>query len=350
MKRIGFLYEKIADEENIRRAIHNAAKGKRKRRFVRKVLEDEDWYVAEIARQLREKSFRPGRNRQKTVTDHSSGKIREITVPPFYPDQIVHWAVMQVVEPVLQRGMYRYSCGSVRGRGGVEAFRYCRNMLKQKKCRYILKMDIRHFFPSVDHDKLLEKLGGVIKDKDTMVLLEMIIRSGGPGLPIGYYTSQALSNFYLQSADHFIKQGLCVPYYVRYVDDMVLAGQNKRELKKAGKRLMEWLRQNLGLEVKETWQLWKKGERPLDFVGYRFYNGFIRLRKRTFLRLMRTVRRVRKHGLNGPRSRRLLSLLAWCKRINFRRVYIEQIRPVIRKRTARRYLSLEAQRHLLMAA
>jgi len=346
MKRVGYLYEKICDPDNVRRAIFHACQHKHNRGYVRHILADPERYTAQISAMLREHRFVPGENRTRIIRDTSCGKEREITVPRFYPDQIVHWAVIQVLEPVLSKGMYRYSCGSVPGRGGKAAKWYVEKALRKKNTRYVLKLDVRKFFPSVRHDKLKELLARKIKDRDVLELLGAIIDNGGPGLPIGYYTSQWLSNFYLPEIDHYIKEKLKVPYYVRYVDDMVLMGPNKRKLRRAMQALAEFMTaEGYGLTIKGNWQLWRVHSRPLDFVGYRYFRGYTLLREKLLYRLTRTVRRIAALGLNIGRARRFLSRLGWGKRINFGRYYCQHIKPTISKGAARAYVSRWERRY-----
>lgn len=339
MKRIGNLYEKVCDIDNIRLAIRNASKGKRSRKYVARILEHEEQYAQRISEMLKSGEYCPKPNRVKTIYDTSSCKERKITVPAFYPDQIVQWAVIQVLQPILSRGMYRYSCGSVPKRGGLAAKKYVERTLKKKDARYILKLDVKKFFPSVPHDKLKALLAKKIKDEKILDLLGKIIDNGGEGLPIGYYTSQWLSNFYLQEADHYIKECLGVKYYVRYVDDMVLFGANKRKLHRALRSLQELLA-GYGLCVKENWQLWKADTRPLDFVGYRFTRQRTSLRKRIFFRLNAVVRKIKARGLNIRRAMRFTSLIGWCKRVPFKGYYMAHIRPLVRKKRAKLYIAI----------
>lgn len=346
MKRKGFLYEQIYDKENILRAIQNASKGKRDRRFVQRILNNADAYAQKISEMLREECFTPSESRQRVIHDGASGKERLISVPRFYPDQIVHWAVIQVIQPILSKGMYRYCCGSVPKRGGLDAKKYVERVLRKRDARYVLKLDIRKFYPSIQHDKLKALLRKRIKDERTLALLSNIIDTGGAGLPIGFYTSQWLANFYLQEVDCFIKQTLKVKYYVRYVDDMVLFGSNKRKLRKDFKALRQFLHnEGYGLEIKDNWQLWRRHTRPVDFVGYRFFRGYTLLRKKLLYRLMRTVRRIKRFGLNIRRARRFNSLLAWASHINFKEYYLARIKPIVSKRAAKRYISEWGLRH-----
>lgn len=336
MKRIGFLYNKICSGENIRLAIRNSSKGKTNKRYIKQILENEDRVVLEIQKILIEKSYDFSGTRSRVIYDNSSMKERTITIPRYYPDQIIHWALIQVIQPVLTRGMYEFNCGSIPGRGGRAVKKYVDKALR-RKMKYILKLDVKKFFPSVDHAKLKRMLARKIKDRDTLDLLYAIIDAGGEGLPIGFYTSQWLSNFYLQDLDHYIKEELHIKYYVRYVDDMVLIDTNKRKLHRAREKISDYLRL-YNLRLKENWQLWRVGSRPLDFVGYRYYGRYIKLRKRLFLHLNRVVREIKAGGLNILRARRFTSLIGWSKRINFKRYYVRKIKPVISKKTATKYI------------
>lgn len=89
------------------------------------------------------------------------------------------------------------------------------------------------------------------------------------GYLFGNYTSQWFANFYLQDLDHYIKEELKVPYYVRYMDDMVLFHRNKKELHKIRTKIEEFL-QKEDLKLKENWQLWKTDSRPIDFLRLSF--------------------------------------------------------------------------------
>lgn len=345
MKRIGYLYEKIYDIDNIKRAIANASRGKRNRKYVQRILADIDYYALKISRMLQSETYRLSPNRCKTIKDGASQKERNITIPAFYPDQIIQWATIQVVQPIFMKGMYPLNCGSVPGRGGLKAKKYVERVYRRKGSKYTLKLDIRKFFPSVSHDKLKKLLAKKIKDRKVLRLFGAIIDNGGEGLPIGYYASQWLSNFYLQEVDHYIKEVLKVKYYVRYVDDMVLMDSNKRKLHRVRQQLQEYLsREGYELTIKDNWQLWKTFSRPLDFVGYRFYRGYTLLRQKLFYRLRRVARRIKNEGINIRRAQRYNSLMGWCKCINLKHYYLQVIKPLASQRMAKAYVSLRALR------
>lgn len=346
MKRVGYLYEKMCDLSLIRYAIRKAAQGKTYKHYIRKVLQNEEAYALRIQEMLVNESVKLSPNRQITIYDRSCSKERIITVPKFFPDQILHWVVMLVIEPIITKGMYRFNCGSVPTRGGMEAKRYVERALKDKKIRYVAKLDISKFFNSVKPEYLMAMFRNKIKDEKVLRLINAILENGGDCLPIGYYTSQWFSNFFLEGFDHYVKEELKIKKYVRYVDDMVLLDTNKRKLHKAIARMDEYLHK-IGLKLKRNYQVWKVGSRPIDFVGFRFYQDKTVLRKKIFFRLCRRVRSVRKSGyITVHQAQGILSLLGWLSHINAWRFYKEKIYPYAPKSRLKNIVSNHAKKLL----
>lgn len=339
MKRIGNLYEKMCDVEFIKTAINNAAKGKRSRPYIAKILKNIDYYAASLKQRLESGSVELSPNSHCVIYDNSCLKKREITIPRFFPDQVIHWCVIMAIQPVLEKGMYRYCCGSIPNRGGIDAKAFVETAIKDDKMRYAAKLDISKFFNTVKPDILLGMFRRKIKDKKMLDLIGKILNNGGDGLPIGYYTSQWFSNFYLEGLDHYVKEQLHVKYYVRYVDDMVLIDSNKRKLHKAVKAIGEYL-QGIGLSLKGNWQVWKLNSRPIDFVGYRFYKNKTLLRKRIFFRLCRRTRKIKKTGYTTVRqAMSMLSLIGWLSHINGCGFYKKNIYPHAPKNKLKRIVS-----------
>ena len=343
MKRVGYLYEKIISVDNLNAALDKACRQKRHKYFVKRILDNREYYIQKLHEELEAGTYRFHKNITKTIQERSSQKLRDLTIPKFYPDQIIHWAVCLQLTPIIMRGMYHYSCGSIPGRGCVYGKKYVDWILKNdKKAKYVLKLDIRKFFQTVSTDKLKELLRRKIKDARALELIDAILDNGGPGLPIGYYTSQWFSNFYLEPLDHYIKEVLQIRHYIRYVDDMVLIDTNKRKLHRARLQIVAFLRDNgYNCTLKDNWQLWRLHSRPLDFMGYRFYKDRTLLRKRIFYALNRKVRLVKKRGYCTVRSARAIaSEMGWLKRIPGGRHYdLNHIKPVISKGEISRIIS-----------
>lgn len=267
MKRVGNIYEKITKKENIRQAILKASKGKKKRKSVIKILNDMNFYVNEIYDMLINKNYKPSPYVKMLIHDGVRKKERIIYKPQFYPDQIIHWALMLQLENILMKGMYYYNCASIKGRGLLHATKYIEKILvrDRKNTKYCLKLDVKKFYPSIDKEILKRKFRRKIKERETLELIDKIIDSSEEGLPIGNFTSQWFANFYLQDLDHYIKEQLKAPYYIRYMDDMIIFHRNKKELHKVKDKIEEYLNKE-HLKLKENWQLFKSNSRPIDFL------------------------------------------------------------------------------------
>lgn len=90
-----------------------------------------------------------------------------------------------------------------------------------------MKLDIKKYYPSIDKEILKNKFRRLFKDNDLLWLLDTVVDSEND-IPIGFYTSQWFANFFLTDLDHYIKEILKVKYYIRYADDMILLGNNKK--------------------------------------------------------------------------------------------------------------------------
>ena len=315
MKRVGNIYCKITSRENIARAFTNAAKGKHDRKVVKEITNNLNYYIDEIHQMLMSKTYIPSPYIILKIQDGTRKKKRIIFKPKFYPDQVIHWALMQQIEPIMVKGMYDLCCASVKNRGIMRASRHIKRIIvnDRKNTKYCLKLDIKKFYPSVDKEILKQKFRKKIKDNDVLHLLDMIIDSSEEGVPIGNYTSQWFANFYLQDLDHYIKEKLQVKHYVRYMDDMLLFHRNKKELHKIKLAVDEFLEKE-HLRIKENWQLFKVDSRPLDFIGYRFYRGYTTLRDSNFLRIKRRIKKVyKKRKINYLDASAIISYVGWLK-------------------------------------
>lgn len=294
-KRIGHLYETMADKDEIRAAIIDGTVGKRKRADVKVVLQDVDGYVEKAYEMIVNRAYVPSTPRSKRIYDKSCQKERIIQIVPFYPDGLMHQLCVRAMKKVLMRGMYRWSCASIPGRGNKCAADYVKRNLRNnpKGTKYCLKMDIKSYYPSMDRDPLMKALARKIKDRDFLKVVKDIIWSNGDGgLAIGYYINQWLANFFLEPLDWLICSLPGVTAYVRNMDDMVVLGPNKRRLHKARAQIESFLKNNLGLVLKRNWQIFPVDSRGIDFVGFRFYHTHTSLRRRNFLRFTRQCRKI----------------------------------------------------------
>lgn len=330
-KRVGHLYPLICDTDNLRDAIIAAAKGKKRRKNVRRIIDNVDRYALELQQILLLRNYDPSPYRITEMYDGIQRKKRIIAEPKFFPDQCIHHALIQVLEKVLMRGMYDFSCGSVPKRGSHLAKKHIEKWIRKdpQHSKYVLKMDVRKFYPSISHDVLKARFRRSIKDPDVLWLIDSIVDSYAHGVPIGNYTSQWFCNFILQDLDHFIKEQLRIEHYVRYIDDMVCFSSSKRRLHKAQVAIEKKLRE-MSLSMKGNWQVFPIKKRFLDFLGFKFYPVKTTIRKSICLRLRRKAKRISKLPEVSPvNAQAMVSYLGWIKHSDSRHFWNVYVRPYV---------------------
>lgn len=331
MKRIGNLYEFVYDKDTIRKAIKEASKGKRKRRDVKKILRDEETYVRKLHKLLKKEKFSPAPYIFDTILDGSQNKQREILKPKFYPDQIVHWCIYLTIRDHIYPKMYSISCGSIPGRGVHYGKRFVEKWIREdrKNTKYYMQLDVTKFYQSIKPDKLMEKIRRKFKDEKLLSLLESILYMSD-GLPIGMLLSQVFANFFASDIDFYIKQDLKAVHYIRYMDDMVIFGRNKKELHNMRKQIASRLRRD-GLTLKSNWKICKFDKEPLDFMGFRFYRDHTALRKSIMLRISRKARKVGRKGkaATSTDACSIISYMGWISHSDSYGFFMRWVKPYV---------------------
>lgn len=276
MKRLNNLYEKIYSLENLQLADQRARKGKANQYGVRTHDKNRDANILLLHEMLKNKTYKTS---PYTTFKIYEPKEREIFRLPYFPDRITHHAVMNVLEPVFVSVFTADTYSCIKGKGIHGAANGVKKaLLDIPGTRYCLKLDIKKFYPSIDHQILKQLLRRKFKDQDLIWLLDEIIDSAA-GVPIGNYLSQYFANFYLTYFDHWIKEVMKVKYYFRYADDLVILGADKSHLHQLLSDIKKYLSVELHLSVKENYQVFPVDSRSIDFVGYRFYHTHTLLRK-----------------------------------------------------------------------
>lgn len=225
-------------------------KCRRRKRYLRQATcFDYAWEanLLQLQRELASGIYEPGSYRHFYIYEP---KRRKISAAPFR-DRVVHHALVKTLEPLYERRFIHDSYACRKGKGTHRAIHRAMHYLRRHK--YCLKTDVVRFFPNVDHEVLIQLLTKSIRDEQVMWLVKTIVGSGEAvlakeatqlyfpgddlfsvlrpkGLPIGNLTSQFLANVLLDPVDHFVKEELRVPGYVRYADDLILFGDDKRRL------------------------------------------------------------------------------------------------------------------------
>lgn len=276
------LFDRITDWENLVAAWREARKGKRRSAEVRAFESDLESNLVSLHEHLLHGTWLPGQPRRFWVRDP---KWREITAPPF-PDRIVHHAIVRVVEPLFERRFIYDSYACRTGKGTHAAVRRMQFFLRRAKRRwgdaaYIVKIDVKSYFASINHDILLRRIARVVTCERTLALWRSALSGyefDGVGLPVGALTSQLAANILLDALDHRIKDDWGVREYVRYMDDMVLVVPDNA----AAARILDDITDELaalGLRMNPKSGYWPL-KRGVDFCGYRIWTTHIRPRRR----------------------------------------------------------------------
>jgi retron-type reverse transcriptase len=327
VKRVGHLWQQLIGFDNLLRAAQTACKGKRFRPTVAGFhfdLERELWRLHD---ELAAQTYRPGPYRTFTICEP---KPRLISAAP-YRDRVVHHALTQVLEPIFERSFLPDSYACRKGKGTHAAVRRCQHFAR--RCRYVLKADVRKFFPSIDHQVLKSLLARKVKDPDVLRLAGLIIDHSNPqedvplwfpgddlftpqerrrGLPIGNQTSQFFANVTLYPLDHFVKDRLGAAGYVRYCDDFLVFADDKADLAEARRRIADFLA-GLRLRLHPHKNVIFPVRQGIAFLGYRVFATHRLLAKANVWRFRRRLRRMQKqyarHGIS--REQACQRILSW---------------------------------------
>ena len=276
MKRINNLFQQIVDIENIELADERARKHKTK-----------NWGVIKHDRNRKQQNEQLRQlliSGQYKTSEYSTFKVYEpkeriIYRLPYFPDRVVHHAIMNILEPIWTKIFIANTYSCIKGRGIHKCKKDVEKALMSDKVntKYCLKLDITKFYPSIDHDILKQIIRKKIKDVLLLSLLDSIIDSAD-GVPIGNYLSQFFANLYLAYFDHYVKEKLKVKYYFRYADDIVILSGSKEQLRFYLNEIRKYL-STLKLKIKSNYQIFLVDSRGIDFVGYRLYHTHTLLRK-----------------------------------------------------------------------
>ncbi|MEZ5403785.1 MAG: reverse transcriptase domain-containing protein [Bryobacteraceae bacterium] len=301
---MGNLWPQVVAWDNVLNAALAAARGKRRRADVTQFLADLEPNVCELQRELEAGSYRPGPYRTFRILDP---KPRQISAAAFR-DRVVHHALTRVLEPIFEARFTHASFASRKGFGQHAALRKARSACAQYP--YVLKCDVRKYFPSIDHSILAGLLARSVKCVRTLDLAGRIIDGSNEqepaeayfegdtlftpferrrGLPIGNQTSQFFANVYLNPLDHFVLRELRPALYLRYVDDFVLFGENKRALTRMRAAIADFLA-GLRLRLHDGKSRVYRCRDGIPFLGWRLYPDRARLPHPHVTRVRRRLR------------------------------------------------------------
>lgn len=265
MKRTGHLIEKIATLENLYLAFHKASKGKQAKKEVRAFADDFDSNIESLRREVLDGTIEIGDFRYFTIHDP---KERVISAAPFR-DRVLQHAIMNVCHPYFDRTLIDTTYATRKGKGVYAALD--KAVAATTRYAYTVKLDVRKYYDSIDHGVLKAKIRRLFKDKVLLALFDKIIDcycvTEGKGLPIGNLTSQYFANLYLSDLDHRAKELWHATVYIRYMDDILIASDDRVGLKTCVEQMMATAYGELKLTFKPP--VYRRAKCGQTFLGYK---------------------------------------------------------------------------------
>ena len=310
---MGRLWEQLTSFPNLLTAASRAQRGKRTRPNVSVFRLDLEAQLLRLQEELRTHTYHPGRYRSFIVYEK---KPRLISAAPFR-DRVVHHALCNIIEPIFDRAFLFDSYACRKGKGTHAAVE--RASLYARRFQYVLKCDVEKYFPSIDHAILFERIERTIWDQDVLWLVRLIIDESPPqppvmhyfpgdawwtpfdrarGIPIGNQTSQFFANVYLDGLDHFAKETLRLPGYIRYVDDFLVFHQEKAVLHEVQQILADYC-EGLRLRLHPRKCLVAPIAKGFSFLGYRMFPTHRRIDTGNVRRFKRRLRGYRAAVASG---------------------------------------------------
>lgn len=275
-------FERVVDLENLYDAWRRTRRGKRRSPAALAFELDADRHLVRIRKRLGGGAWRPAPLQVRVIRDP---KIRPIVIARF-ADRVVHQALFGVLGDFYERSFidHTYACRVGRGTHRA-ALRY---LSCTRRFGYRLSLDVRRYFPTVDHTVLKGLLLRPVRDRRLEDLLVRLVDAarglytqphlrallaGDPapradaGLPIGTLFSQQCANLYLSAADHFVTRVLRPGAYQRYMDDLTLFDDDPERLRDAEPALADWLLAHRRLHLHPSAGV-RRAKEPSSYLGF----------------------------------------------------------------------------------
>jgi RNA-directed DNA polymerase len=237
-----------------------------------------------VNEQLKRGTYQPRPVKRVYIPKPGSGEKRPLGIPTV-TDRVVQSALKMVIEPIFEREFAEHSYGFRPGRCCKDALRRVDELLKSGAL-HVVDVDIKGYFDSIPHQRLMALVGERIADGRVLALIESFLKQRimeplgwsepeerEEGTPQGGVISPLLANIYLNPLDHLMSRN--GHEMVRYADDMVILCQSAEAAQSALAMLREWAAQaGLELHAQKT-KVVDMGQpgTHFDFLGYRFWHG-----------------------------------------------------------------------------
>ncbi len=354
MRTYNNLYKEICSKENLFIAYKKARKGKSKKKSVLEFEKNLDYELEKLREELLSRTYQPQSLKRFIVRDP---KTRIIHASAFR-DRIVHHAIINVIGPIFEKIFIFDSFANRIGKGTHSAIKRF-DCFKRKVSRngrlvregnnansvegYVFKVDIKHYFDTINHNILIDIIKEKIIDERLIWLIRIILENfslEGKGMPLGNLTSQFFANVYLNKLDYFVKYKLKVRFYIRYVDDFVILHRSRKRLEYFKGEIIRCLGE-LKLEIHPDKSKIEPLQKGTQFLGYRIFYHYKLLRKRNLYKFRKNFikqinllvdGRIGKEQILGN-LQGWFGYARWANTYNLRKGIMKEIKGVVLDKT-----------------
>lgn len=312
MEKLHNLREHICSFDNLFEAYRSAAKGKEDRpetvRFAARLEEN----LMALKRDLENQTYHVGKYREFYVRYPKKRLVMAIS----FRDRVAQWAVYRQIDPYIDKRYIEDSYGCRRDKGPIRAAEKLLHWIREVGRKpdagdwWMIKGDISKYFYRVDHEIALDCYREICDEEWFLWLMDEIINNrdvpfGLPegmtindcprekrlfevGQPIGNLTSQETANLYLNRFDQYVKHGLKIHRYIRYMDDFTAIVRGRKAAEETLAAMGKFLESELRLKLSPKCRI-IRADHPTEFVGYMVGRSGIRLRKKTRAHMKRSI-------------------------------------------------------------
>jgi RNA-directed DNA polymerase len=357
------LFDKVFAQRNLLAALQQVAENDgapgvdhvNVREFIRR-LPDSIW---EVSDQIKAGTYQPQAIRRVHIPKPGTTETRPLGIPTVR-DRVVQAAIVNVIEPIFERDFAERSYGFRPGRGCQDALRRVDQLL-QAGYTHVVDADLKGYFDSIPHDRLMERLREKIADGQVLSLIERFLKANildessqwtpESGAPQGAVLSPLLSNVYLDPLDHLmVRKGFQM---VRYADDFVILCRTAEEAQRALALVQAWVAENeLTLHPTKT-RIVDAHRDGFDFLGYHFHgtrHGIRHWVRQKSIRKLKETLRAKTRRTSGRSLPFIIAdvnrvLRGWFAYFKHSRPFVfapldrwvrQRLRAILRKRSKRR--------------
>ena len=312
------LYERIYDTKNLEESYKRTQSGNRKyRKEAIYFAMSKERKLRCLQKELEDRTYRPGSYIEFYVFEPK----KRLVHAPHIRDKIVQFSIHTVLQGIYRSVFIKDSYACLEEKGAHEAVHRIQHYMRLAQWKYeepyIVKIDVRKFFYSINRDilKTIYRKKIPESEQDFLRILDMIVDSspeGERGLPLGNVTSQDFANIYLNEVDQFCKRYLGLKWYVRYMDDICIIVKDRETARNVLAKIRTYVKDHLDLELNEKTHIYPLAQ-GINTLGFRIHTTHLEVRNSSKTAMKRRIKKIDEKVQSGRLTKKQAqqSVNAW---------------------------------------